>query len=195
MSWLLLALGCILLARFGFGVRLVPALSGRPTSKLLIPLGAFAGFVDSSGGGGWGPITTPTLLSTTQTMPRTVIGTVSASEFLVAAAASAGFIAGSATSGLDWKVISGLLLGGVLMAPFAAMLAGRIPHAPFGALIGGVVLVTNTRTILTAGNFATRTIVMVLVVESLLSLALAYKASVREHKLGVERSLFETRDQ
>jgi hypothetical protein len=128
-------------------------------------------------------------------MPRTVIGTVSASEFLVAAAASAGFIAGSATSGLDWKVISGLLLGGVLMAPFAAMLAGKIPHAPFGALIGGVVLVTNTRTILTAGNVATRTIVIVLVVESLLSLALAYKASVREHKLGVERSLFETRDQ
>lgn len=194
MAWLLLALGCVLLARFGFGVRLVPALAGQPTSKLLVPLGALAGFIDSSGGGGWGPITTPTLLSTTQHSPRTVIGTVSASEFLVASAASAGFLAGSATSGLDWKVISGLLLGGVLMAPFAAMLAGKLPHAPFGALIGGVVLITNTRTIMSAGDFATRTIVSVLVVESLLSLALAYKASVREHKMGVERSFFETRE-
>lgn len=84
-------------------MRLVPAVSGRPTSKLLIPLGAIAGFVDSSGGGGWGPITTPTLLSTTQTTPRTVIGTVSASEFLVAAAASAGFLTGSATTAWTGK--------------------------------------------------------------------------------------------
>ncbi len=194
MSWLLLALGCILLTRFGLGVRLMPAISKRPKSKMLIPLGAIAGFVDSSGGGGWGPITTPTLLSTTQTTPRTVIGTVSASEFLVATAASAGFIAGSATGGLDWKVVSGLLLGGVLMAPFAAMLAGKIPHAPFGALIGGVVVITNTRTIMIANSFTTRNIAISLIAEGLLTIALAIKAWRREHKLGVERSFFETRN-
>lgn len=194
MSWLLLALGCILLTRFGLGVRLMPAISKRPKSKMLIPLGAIAGFVDSSGGGGWGPITTPTLLSTTQTTPRTVIGTVSASEFLVATAASAGFIAGSATGGLDWKVVSGLLLGGVLMAPFAAMLAGKIPHAPFGALIGGVVVITNTRTIMIANSFTTRNIAISLIAEGLLTIALAIKAWRREHKFGVERSFFETRN-
>lgn len=136
---------------------------------MLIPLGAIAGFVDSSGGGGWGPITTPTLLSTTQTTPRTVIGTVSASEFLVATAASAGFIAGSATSGLDWKVISGLLLG-------------------------GVVVITNTRTIMNANSFTTRNIAISLIAEGLLTVALAIKAWRREHKLGVERSFFETRN-
>lgn len=194
MSWLLLALGCILLTRFGLGVRLMPAISKRPNSKMLIPLGAIAGFVDSSGGGGWGPITTPTLLSTTQTTPRTVIGTVSASEFLVATAASAGFIAGSATGGLDWKVVSGLLLGGVLMAPFAAMLAGKIPHAPFGALIGGVVVITNTRTIMIANSFTTRNIAISLIAEGLVTIALAIKAWRREHKFGVERSFFETRN-
>ena len=33
------------------------------SAKQLVPLGLFAGFVDSTGGGGWGPITTPVLLA------------------------------------------------------------------------------------------------------------------------------------
>jgi len=194
MAWLLVLLGVVLLVRFGFGVRLVPAVSGRPTSKLLVPLGLVAGFVDTSGGGGWGPITTPTLLSTTHAEPRMVIGTVSASEFLVAAAASLGFLAGSATSGLDWEVVAGLLLGGVLMAPFAAMLAGRLPHAPFGALIGGVVIITNTRTIMMSNDRPAGSIALVLVLIGLITVSLAYKAWIREHRVGVEHSFYEEQD-
>lgn len=145
MSTLLLVLGLILLIRFGGGLTIIPPITGRPRSKLLVPLGAIAGFIDASGGGGWGPVTTPTLLTLTKTQPRRVIGTVSASEFVVAISASAGFIFGMSNQNIDFKVVGGLLLGGVLMAPIAAKLAGKLPHAPFGALIGGAVLVINAR--------------------------------------------------
>ena len=191
MSWLLLVLGLVLLARFGLGRRLIPTIAGRPTSGLLMPLGAFAGFIDASGGGGWGPITTPTLLSVTTVEPRRVIGTVSASEFLVALAASGGFIAGSATADLDWQVVAGLLLGGVLMAPFAALLAGRLPHAPFGTLIGGVVVITNARTIMVTNNLSAAVIASVLITVACAVAALTIAAWRREHRLGVEHSFFE----
>ncbi|MHB1090912.1 MAG: sulfite exporter TauE/SafE family protein [Ilumatobacteraceae bacterium] len=191
MSWLLLILGVVLIARFGLGKRLIPTVAGQPTSGLLVPLGAFAGFIDASGGGGWGPITTPTLLSVTSLEPRRVIGTVSASEFLVALAASGGFIGGSATSDLDWQVVAGLLLGGVLMAPFAAMLAGRLPHAPFGTLIGGIVVITNARTIMTTNNMSSTVIASVLIAVACLVVTLTVAAWRREHRLGVEHSFFE----
>lgn len=145
MSTLLLVLGLILLIRFGVGFTIIPPITGRPRSKMLVPLGSIAGFIDASGGGGWGPVTTPTLLTLTKTQPRRVIGTVSASEFVVAVSASAGFIFGMSNQNIDFKVVGGLLLGGVLMAPIAAKLAGKLPHAPFGALIGGAVLVINAR--------------------------------------------------
>jgi uncharacterized membrane protein YfcA len=70
---------------------------------------------------------------------------VSASEFVVAVSASAGFIFGMSNQNIDFKVVGGLLIGGVLMAPIAAKLAGKLPHAPFGAMIGGAVLVINAR--------------------------------------------------
>jgi uncharacterized membrane protein YfcA len=148
MSTLLLVLGLILLIRFGGGFTIIPPIAGRPRAKMLVPLGGFAGFIDASGGGGWGPVTTPTLLTLTKTQPRRVIGTVSASEFVVAVSASAGFIFGMSNQNIDFKVVGGLLLGGVLMAPIAAKLAGKLPHAPFGALIGGAVLVINARIML-----------------------------------------------
>jgi len=191
MSWLLLVLGLVLIARFGLGKRLIPTIAGEPTSGLLVPLGAFAGFVDASGGGGWGPITTPTLLSVTTLEPRRVIGTVSASEFLVAFAASAAFIGGSATANLDWQVVAGLLLGGVLMAPFAALLAGRLPHAPFGTLIGGVVVITNARTIMIMNDMSTPVIAGVLIAVACGVIVLTVAAWRRERRVGVEHSFFE----
>jgi len=191
MSWLLLILGLVLIARFGLDKRLIPTMAKEPTSGLLVPLGAVAGFVDASGGGGWGPITTPTLLSVTALEPRRVIGTVSASEFLVALAASGGFIAGSATANLDWQVVAGLLLGGVLMAPFAALLAGRLPHAPFGTLIGGMVVITNGRIIMTTNNISTPIIAGLLIAVACGVITLSIGAWRRERRLGVEHSFFE----
>lgn len=194
MSVLLVILGLVLLLRFGLGVRTIGTVTRRPRSAALVPLGAVAGFVDASGGGGWGPITTPTLLTITNSQPRTVIGTVSAAEFFVAVAASGGFLLGSATAGVDWEVVAGLLLGGVLMAPFAAHLAGRLPHAPFGALIGGVVVVTNVRTLLAVRRAGDDITVTVLVAIALVVVALATVAHRRERRTGVEHSFYETGD-
>lgn len=180
MSTLLLVLGLILLIRFGGGFTIIPPITGRPRSKMLVPLGGIAGFIDASGGGGWGPVTTPTLLTLTKTQPRRVIGTVSASEFVVALAASAGFIVGMSNQNIDFRVVGGLLLGGVIMAPIAAKLAGKLPHAPFGALIGGAVLLINSRIIMNYYSFADNLKIGVYIVIVFTTALLAYYAYLRE---------------
>ena len=56
--------------------------TNEQTSRfVLIPQGAVAGFLDSIGGGGWGPVNTPLILAQKKLEPRYAIGTVSASEF------------------------------------------------------------------------------------------------------------------
>ena len=178
MSGLLIVLGLILLLRFGVGASLIPVISSRPKTKLLIPLGGVAGFVDASGGGGWGPITTPTLLTLTKTAPRRVIGTVSASEFMVAVSASAGFLVG-AVAKVEWSVVLGLLIGGVIMAPIAAKLAGRLPAAPFGTAIGGAVVLLNSRILLLEAGVATNVIWVVALTVVVVTAALAFRAYFR----------------
>ncbi|MGV7637241.1 TSUP family transporter, partial [Mycobacterium kansasii] len=67
---------------------------GKPLkSRFLAPLGLFGGFVDATGGGGWGPVGTPALLASGRMEPRKVVGTIDTSEFLIALAASLGFLA------------------------------------------------------------------------------------------------------
>jgi uncharacterized membrane protein YfcA len=151
MAGVLLALGVYILVRFSF--RPPPVATARVSphrSRFLSPLGLVAGFVDASGGGGWGPVATPALLTAGRTAPRTVIGSVDTSEFLVAVAASAGFLLGLGAEVLDPLTIGGLLLGGVVAAPIAAWLVTRIPAAVLGSAVGGVIVLTNARTILRA---------------------------------------------
>jgi uncharacterized protein len=77
-----------------------------------------------------------------------VIGSVDTSEFLVALAASVGFLFGLGSAVLDPWTIGGLLLGGVLAAPLAAWLVTKIPAPVLGSAVGGIIVLTNTRTIL-----------------------------------------------
>lgn len=97
--------------------------AGRP--RFIAPLAAVGGFLDSAGGGGWGPIVTSNLL-VQGTDPRTTIGTVSASEFLLTLTVSIAF---TLTLGLAafTNVVVGLIIGGVIAAPFGAILVSRIP--------------------------------------------------------------------
>lgn len=194
MAAMLVVLGAVLLARFGLHRPVIRPFSRKPKTSVLAPLGLAAGFVDASGGGGWGPITTPSLLLLTSGEPRKVIGTVSASEFFVALAASGGFVAGSATSDLDWQVIAGLLLGGVLMAPFAALLAGRLPHAPFGTLIGGVIVLINGRVLIISAGSPTWAVTSFLIITTTCVLLLVWRSWRREHTVGVEHSFYEQDD-
>jgi len=150
MALLLLALGVYIVARFVFGKPPVVVKGRRPGLRRLAPLGLFAGFIDATGGGGWGPVATPTLLSSGRLDARKVIGSVSASEFAVTVAASIGFMIGLGSEAIDWRVVAGLLAGGVIAAPFAAYLVRHLSLPVLGALVGSVILVTNSRTLLRA---------------------------------------------
>jgi uncharacterized protein len=149
MSGLLLAIGTFILVKYA--VR-PPRESRARTSphrgRFLTPLGLLGGFVDATGGGGWGPVSTATLLTAGRTAPRTVIGSVSASEFLVTVAASAGFVLGLGTAGVDWLAVGGLLGGGIVAAPLAAWLVTRLPAPVLGAAVGALIVLTNLRTVL-----------------------------------------------
>lgn len=149
-SVLLLALGTFVLARFAFGVMRKPAPNHRLRGRFLGPLGLGAGFLDAVGGGGWGPVTTPTLLTAGRMEPRRAVGSASASEFLVSLAASIGFLLGLGRQGIDFMLAGALLAGGVLAAPLAAWLVHRLNARVMGTLVGGLIILTNTRTLLLA---------------------------------------------
>jgi uncharacterized protein len=146
----LFSLGIFILARFSFRRHERPVRE-RPIPKAFIsPLGFVAGFLDAAGGGGWGPISTPTLLSSGRMQPRKVIGTVDTSEFLVAFAASVGFLISLSFADIPWQLVVALLLGGLIAAPIAAWIVRILPARIMGTAVGGFILLVNMKTFLEA---------------------------------------------
>ncbi|WP_010146637.1 sulfite exporter TauE/SafE family protein [Serinicoccus profundi] len=174
---ILLALGIYLLARFTrSGVR-TDRLGQPLRHRFLTPLGLVAGFLDATGGGGWGPVGTPALLATGRLEPRTIVGSISASEFLVALAASLGFLVGLGSQGINLTWVLALLAGGVVAAPIAAWLVRIVPPRLLGVGVGGLIVLTNARTLLRtdlidAGDL-TRSVVYAVIVAAWLG-ALSY---------------------
>ena len=187
MALILLSLGVYILIRFtAYGL---PRHNlGKPLRKrFLTPLGLFAGFVDSTGGGGWGPVGTPAILASGRLAPRKVIGSIDASEFLIAIAASVGFFVGIGSERIDFAWVAVLLVGGVIAAPIAAWLVRHIPPRILGSLVGGLIILTNTRTLLRSdwidapGNVQT---VAYLAIAIIWAAAIVY--SVREYRKAKE---------
>ncbi len=108
--------------------------------RVVEPLGLAGGFLDAAGGGGWGPVVTSNLLIQ-GVSPRITVGTVNTAEFVLTFVISATFIF---TLGLKAFTIAtaGLLIGGVVAAPFGAILAKRVPARTLMALVG--LLLTGT---------------------------------------------------
>ncbi|MGL5809983.1 MAG: sulfite exporter TauE/SafE family protein [Nocardioides sp.] len=150
MSALLICLGLVIFAKFGLGKALIPRPRAGHTARWLGPIGIVGGFVDATGGGGWGPVATPSLMTVTAHEPRKVVGTVNAAEFLVAATVSIAFFTSAAVHDIPWLPVAGLVAGGVLIAPIAARLTGRLPHAPLGTLVGGLVILVNSVNVVAA---------------------------------------------
>src|SRR5215217_1351519 len=147
---LLFVLGIYVLSRFAFR-RTERPIEVRPVPPaFLTPLGFVAGFLDAFGGGGWGPVATPTLLSSGRMEPRKVIGTVDTSEFVIAVCASVGFLFSLSFQEIPWQAVGALLAGGVVAAPIAAWLVRILPMRILGTTVGGVILITNMRTFLGA---------------------------------------------
>jgi uncharacterized membrane protein YfcA len=138
---ILLALGLVLIYRFTR-----PAILGvtrRARARWLGPLGLVGGLVDSTGGGGWGPIVTTSLTASNALEPRKAIGTTNTAEFLVSVSASIGFLIGLGYANIPWQEVFALLLGGLLAAPLAAWLVSKAPRRIMGVLVGAVVVLLN----------------------------------------------------
>ena len=149
-STLLLLLGGLLLYRSIAKVPSQIAIIEVKSPRFLSYLGLTGGFVDASGGGGWGPVVTPTLLASSAIEPKKIIGTVSMAEFIVAISASAGFLLNISRLDINWAAVGGLALGGIITAPFAALLAGKLPAKALGILVSVTIIVINGSRILMA---------------------------------------------
>ncbi len=183
MSAILLVLGTYVLVRFTtFG--LSQEHLGKPLRKrFLAPLGLVAGFLDATGGGGWGPVGTPAILASGRLEPRRVIGSIDAAEALVAVAASAGFWLALGREGVDVRWALALLAGGVVAAPVAAWLVRHVPPRVLGSAVGGLIVLTNARTLLRSEWVHTPGEVRSTVYVALAAVwALAVAYSVRAHR-------------
>jgi uncharacterized protein len=186
MAAFLFALGVVVLLRF----TLLANEDSDPTpqrprlrGRFLSPLGLFAGFMDAAGGGGWGPIGTPTLLASGRIEPRKVVGSIDTAEFLVALGASAGFLASLSLSELNLAWCAALVAGGLVAAPLAAWLVRLLPARVLGVSVGGLILITNAKTITETASVDTP-----FATAAYLALAALWIASVSHAVRGVRRA-------
>lgn len=114
---------------------------GVNKEKVNIPVLCFAGgFIDSFGGGGWGPLVTGTFIKNGRT-PRYVIGSSSFAKFVLTLASAFTFIVGGGFG--QWKIVAGLLIGGVITAPLSAMLTTKLPTKKMFVAVGIVVILCS----------------------------------------------------
>jgi uncharacterized membrane protein YfcA len=116
--------------------------------RVVEPLGLAGGFLDAAGGGGWGAIVTTNLL-VQGSNPRKTIGTVNTAEFFLTVTISATFLATLTFTGtpedreLLFRATAGLLIGGVLAAPFGAWIAKRVNPDRLLTFVGALVTLTS----------------------------------------------------
>ena len=110
-------------------------------AKTNIPaLGLTGGFIDSFGGGGWGPLVTGTFIKNGHT-PRYVIGSSTVAKFILTVASAITFFF---TVGIQhWNIVAGLLIGGIVTAPFSAMLTAKLPVRKMFIVVGIVVIIMS----------------------------------------------------
>jgi uncharacterized membrane protein YfcA len=117
------------------------AVAPRAPAGWVIPLGFVAGFLDASGGGGWGSVTTSTLLGSGHA-PRQTVGSVNITEFFVTVAAAATFFVEIGASRLEHLIP--LVLGGVLAAPFGGWAVKHIPAQVLMVAVGLLIVILST---------------------------------------------------
>ena len=110
-------------------------------------MGLVAGTLDAVGGGGWGPVGTTSLLASGRLEPRKVFGSIDTAEFVVAVGGSLGFLVGLGAQGIAWAYVAALMLGGVVAAPLAAVLVRYLPARILGVAAGGLIVLTNLKTL------------------------------------------------
>lgn len=133
-----LALGIIIIKKA------MTAPKAKVKTKNIPALAGFGGFMDSIGGGGWGPIVASTLIAKGRS-PRYTIGSVNLAEFFITLASSLTFFA---TIGISYfQIIAGLIIGGMIAAPIAASLTRKLPIKKMLIVVGVVVVIVSIRLI------------------------------------------------
>lgn len=115
----------------------------NPNSRSLPMLATTGGFADAIGGGGWGPIVNSTLLSKGK-IPRYAIGTGNFVEFFVSLASASTFL--FFVKELSLAPVLGLILGGVVAAPFAAYICRLIKPKYLMVGVGVLIIFLSMRT-------------------------------------------------
>lgn len=100
------------------------------------PLAFVGGLMDTTGGGGWGPIVTTSLVSAGSD-PRTTIGSVNLAEFFLTVTVAASFL--SILDETVWVLVAGLAAGGLVAAPFAALMTKHLRVKVLLMLVGGLI--------------------------------------------------------
>lgn len=100
------------------------------------PLALFGGFMDTTGGGGWGPIVTTSLVGAGHD-PRTTIGSVNFAEFFLTVTVAAAFF--TILDSTVWIFVAGLALGGLFAAPFAALITRHLKTRTLLMLVGSLI--------------------------------------------------------
>lgn len=135
--WIQAYLLCIGLWLLWRGLRYPPR---QRDARYVTPLGLIGGFLDATGGGGWGPVVTSNLLLQGSS-PRHTIGTVNTVEFFLTLSISLTFL-----FSLGWETFTtatiGLLLGGVIAAPLGAWIARHVPAKPLLVMVGVILTLT-----------------------------------------------------
>lgn len=141
----LLSLGILIVIKFIRKKEILDAEYDRPRIRHLMPLGFVAAFIDAIGGGGWGPITTPTLVLRNAN-PQHVIGSVNLAEFFVAFTIATTFLL--TLPHIDLTLVIPMVIAGIIAAPIGALITKRLPVRTLGIIVGSMIILLSLRTIL-----------------------------------------------
>ncbi len=141
----LLSLGVLIIVKFIRKKEILEAEYDRPRVRHLMPLGFVAAFIDAIGGGGWGPITTPTLVLRNAN-PQHVIGSVNLAEFFVAFTIATTFLL--TLPHIDFGIVLPMIAAGIIAAPIGAQITKRLPIRTLAIIVGTMIILLSLRTIL-----------------------------------------------
>jgi uncharacterized membrane protein YfcA len=111
----------------------------------IVPVAFSGGFLDSVGGGGWGPIVTSSLLAGGRHL-RYAVGSAHMAKFFVAVVSTVAFFF---TIGLShWQIIFGLVLGGMIAAPISIYFSNKIPIKKGLIFVGILIIIISFRTLI-----------------------------------------------
>lgn len=134
---------------FFLGLKILfKAFQQQPKNKKIKRLGWLAGaggFLDSFGGGGWGPIVTSNLIAKGRSA-RYTIGSVNLAEFFITLTSAVTFFISIGVS--HWNVVLGLLIGGGVAAPIAARFAGKLPRKTMMIAVGIMIMIWCARMVI-----------------------------------------------